>query len=257
MSASGSGYDQSCTTFTSDGRVFQVEYAYKAVQKGGTTVGIRCADGVVLGVESMIASRMLRKGCNRAISTIATHAGLAVAGMSADGRQLVNKGREEAQEYKSQFDHKIPGEVLAGRLAGEVHTHTLYWYLRPYGCSALLASYSNAPELYMIEPNGEFYRYFAIASGKHATAAKSELEKLPLRTITCREAVTEIAKIIYQLHDDNKDKEFELQMSWVCDESRQRHVRVPEDVVEGAIKVALEYKRKAEIDDSESDSEED
>jgi 20S proteasome subunit alpha 7 len=245
------------TTFTSDGRVFQVEYATKAAQKGGTIVGIRCVDGVVMGVEKMIASRMLRKGANRLISTVSTHAGMAVAGLSADGRQLVNKGREEARDYKEQFDHQIPGEVLANRVAGHVHMHTLYWYLRPFGCMTLLASYSDAPQLYLIEPNGEFNRYFAASAGKHATAAKSELEKLPLQTITCREAVTEIAKIIYQLHDDNKDKDFELQLSWVCDESNRRHVRVPEDLTEQAVKVALEYKRKAEIDDSDSDSEED
>lgn len=254
---SASGYDQSVTTFTSDGRVYQIEYAYKAVQKGGTALGIKCTDGVVLGVEKMITSRMLRKDANRLISTVSTHAGMAIAGMAADGRQLVNKGREEAQQYQDQYDQKIPGNVLASRIAGHVHMHTLYWYLRPFGCSAFLASYSNAPELYHIEPNGEFYRYHAAAMGKHAAAAKSELEKLDLATITCREAVTAIAKIIYQLHDDNKDKDFELQLSWVCDASGRRHVKVPADVTEAAIKVALEAKRKAEIDESDSDSGED
>jgi 20S proteasome subunit alpha 7 len=254
---SASGYDQSVTTFTTEGRVYQVEYAYKAVAKGGTIVGIKCVDGVVLGVEKMIASRMLRKNANRLISTISTHAGLAVAGMAADGRQLANKGRDEAREYQDQFEQKIPGNVLAGRIAAHVHMHTLYWYLRPFGCAALLSSYSDAPELYHIEPNGDYYRYNAAASGKHATAAKAELEKLNFATITCKEAVVECAKIIYQLHDDNKDKDFELQLSWVCDESNRRHVRVPADVTEAAIKVALEAKRKAEIDDSDSDSGED
>jgi 20S proteasome subunit alpha 7 len=254
---SASGYDQSVTTFTTEGRVYQIEYAYKAVQKGGTVIGIKCVDGVILGVEKMISSRLLKKNANRLISTISTHAGMALAGMAADGRQLVNKGREEAREYQNQFDHKIPGNVLAQRVAGHVHNHTLYWYLRPFGCDAILSSYSDKPELYHIEPNGEFYRYNAAASGKHARAAKSELEKLNFATITCREAVVETAKIIYQLHDDNKDKDFELQLSWVCDESNRRHVQVPTDVAEAAIKVAIEAKNKAEIDDSDSDSGED
>lgn len=257
MSASGSGYDQSVTTFTNDGQVFQVQYAEKAAKRGGTIIGIKCVDGVVMGVEKFITSRMLRKDANRLISTVSSHAGIALAGMAADGRQLVNKAREEAREYLNQYDMKIPGEVLATRLAGQVHMHTLYWYLRPFGCSTMLSSYSDKPELYLIEPTGEFYRYFAATAGKHARPAKSELEKLPLQTITCREAVNEIAKIIYQLHDDNKDKDFELQLSWVCDESNKRHVKVPTDLVEGAIKVALDYKRRAEIDDSDSDSGED
>ena len=35
MSATGAGYDYSVMTYSPDGRVFQVEYAYKAVEKSG------------------------------------------------------------------------------------------------------------------------------------------------------------------------------------------------------------------------------
>jgi len=35
MSATGAGYDQSVSTYSPNGRVFQVEYAGKAVEKGG------------------------------------------------------------------------------------------------------------------------------------------------------------------------------------------------------------------------------
>jgi len=257
MSASGAGYDQSVTTYSPEGKVYQVEYAGKAVQAGGTIVGVRCVDGVVMGVEKLVRSKMLTKNANRNVMTVAKHAGMSVAGISADGRQLVNKARDEAVDYKNMYGHPIPGRVLAQRVAGHVHTHTLYWYLRPYGCAAMIASYDENPELHLIAPSGDFLRYVAAADGKHKQAAKSELEKLPLETITSAEAVTEIAKILYRLHDDIKDKEFELQMSWICDASSRRHVRVPEDLRQAAIKVAMEEKRKAEMDDSESDSDED
>jgi hypothetical protein len=39
-----------------------------------------------------------------------------------------------------------------------------------------------------------------------------ELEKLKLSELTCREALSSIAKIIYSVHDDVKDKEFELEL---------------------------------------------
>lgn len=48
MSSIGTGYDLSVTTFSPDGRVFQIEYAAKAVDNSGTVVGIKCKDGIVI-----------------------------------------------------------------------------------------------------------------------------------------------------------------------------------------------------------------
>lgn len=255
MSATGSGYDYSVTTFSPNGRVFQVEYATKAVEKSGTVVGVRCKDGVVMGVEKTVLSKMMSPGSNRRILTADLHTGIASCGIAADARQLVNQARSEAKNYKGFYGHSIPGRVLAERLAGHVHMHTLYWYMRPFGCSVMMANYDEdmGPQLYMIEPAGTVYRYFGAAVGKHKQAAKTEVEKLDFETITCREAVIEIAKIIYKLHDDIKDKAFEMEMSWVCDESGKKHVLIPQDLKDEATKIAIEAKEKAEMEDSDSD----
>ena len=53
MSGIGTGYDLSTTTYSPDGKVFQVDYACKAVDNGGLALGIKCSDGVVLGVEAL------------------------------------------------------------------------------------------------------------------------------------------------------------------------------------------------------------
>lgn len=254
MSATGAGYDLSTTTFSRDGRVFQVEYASMAIEKSGTAIGVRCKDGVVMGVEKVIISKMLLASSNRRIHTLDMHAGMTIAGLAADGRQLVNKARSEAKSYKSFYGHQIPAKVLTDRIAGHVHMHTLYWYLRPFGTSVIIGAYDDdGPALYMCEPSGVSYKYFACAIGKHKQGAKTELEKIDFTTVTCREAVNEIAKIIYKLHDDIKDKKFELEMSWVCEESNRRHVLIPDQVKQEAIKIAIEAKAKAEMDDSDSD----
>jgi 20S proteasome subunit alpha 7 len=250
-------YDLSVTTLSPDGKVFQVEYAMNATAKKDTCVGIRCVDGVVLGVEKIVLSKMMTKGSNRHIETVDKHIGMAMCGLTADGRQLVRKGREEAEEYRNSYGHLIPGNVLADRVAAYMHMHTLYWTARPFGCSVLTATYDedNGPQLYMADPSGVCHRYFAAALGKHRQSAKSELEKLPLKTITCREAVVEVAKIIYKLHNDIKDKDFELELSWVCDESNRTHVNVPKDIYDSACAVAAEEKRKLIMaaEDSEED----
>lgn len=256
MSSTGAGYDLSVTTFSPDGRVFQVEYASKAVEKSGMAVGVRCTDGVVLGVEKLLPSKMLVRSSNRRIHAVDRHAGLALAGLAADARQIVLTARSEAASYKTNFGEQIPGTVLGARVSQFIHAYTLYWYVRPFGCAILLASYDDAsgPELRQVDPSGVCHTYFASAIGKNMRGAKSELEKIDFSTVTCREAVKLVANIIVKLHDDVKDKDFELELSWVCDESNRRHVRVPEDVRAEAERDARAAKEREEmVSDSDDD----
>jgi hypothetical protein len=158
MSSIGTGYDLSVTTFSPDGRVFQIEYANKAIDNSGTVVGIKCKDGVVLGVEKLIPSKMLLEGSNRRIHAVHKHAGMAVAGLAADGRQIVGRARSEASQYLSFYGEDIPIKELCDRVAHYVHLCTLYWWLRPFGSAAILGGYDrDGPQLYMIEPSGVAY----------------------------------------------------------------------------------------------------
>lgn len=66
---------------------------------------------------------------------------------------------------------------------------------------------------------------------------------MKLEEMTCRQCVKEVAKLIYQVHDEAKDKAFELELSWVCDESNRQHEKVPADVhaaAEAYAKAAME-----------------
>lgn len=48
----------------------------KAVESGGTAIGIRCAGGVVLAVEKIITSKLLKPGANKRIATVDRHIGI-------------------------------------------------------------------------------------------------------------------------------------------------------------------------------------
>jgi len=239
MSSIGTGYDLSCTSYSPDGRVFQIEYAGKAVDNSGTAIGVRCKDGIVLGVEKLIISKMLEPGSNRRIYSVDTHSGLTFAGLSADARSLVNRCRSEAKNYKQFYHDSIPARILADRISAFMQAYTLYGHLRPFGVSLLLGTWDkDGPQLHMIEPSGLCYGYHGAAVGKGKQAAKGELEKLKLAEMTVQQAVKEVAKIIYQVHDEVKDKEFELELSWICAESKFQHQMVPKDVQEQAEKHA-------------------
>jgi len=244
MTSIGTGYDLSATTYSPDGRVFQIEYAHKAVENSGTAVAVRVKDGVVFGVEKLIISKMLVEGSNPRIHGLDQHAGMAMAGLVADARQISNKGRKEASEYKSFYGHNIPISVLASRIAGFVQMYTLYSHIRPFGATVLVGGMDeNGPQLYMIKPSAISWGYFACAAGKGKSAAKTELEKLKLSDMTCRQALVEVAKIIHMVHDEVKDKDFELELGWVCEESNRQYQMVPKDLrdqAEDQAKAALE-----------------
>lgn len=246
MSSTGSGYDYSCGTFSPDGRIFQVEYAQKAVENSGTAVGIKCSDGIVIAVGKAQASKMLVAGSNRRVFGIDSHAGIAVTGYAADGRQLVNRAREEAQSYKETYGHKIVPSVLSNRLSLYMHYFTMYGSLRPFGSTALIAAYDEdvkTAELYMLEPSGATYRFLACAAGKGQNAAKTELEKILNKRgtagITCREAVVELARILQLVRDQSKEKPLELEMGWLCAETDWKHALVPQALVTAADKLAV------------------
>eukprot|EP01080_Neovahlkampfia_damariscottae_P000352 gene352-6766_t len=254
MSSIGTGYDLSCTTYSPDGRLYQVEYAGKAVSNSGTAIGICCKDGVVLGVEKIIEYKMLEQESNRRIFNVDKHVGMAVAGYNPDCRQIVNKARSESVQYQQFYGSKIPGQLLCDRISSHVHLYTLYWHLRPFGSSVLLATYDNkGPGLYMIEPSGTSWGYHACAVGKGKQAAKAELEKLKPEEMTCVEAVKEISKIIYGVYDKSKDKDFHLELSWVCDASKKVHEMVPEDIREQAIKEAKDSLIEEDEDEEDVD----
>ncbi|PVF96462.1 putative PRE10-20S proteasome subunit C1 [Serendipita vermifera] len=248
MTSIGTGYDLSASTYSPDGRIFQVEYANKAVENSGTAIGLRVKDGVVLAVEKIIHSKLLMPESNKRILTVDKHIGYTSSGFLADGRQLANRAREEAQSSRDFYREPPTLKNIVNRLSLFIQAYTLYSSVRPFGCSSILAAVDkNGPGLYVIEPSGISLGYHGAAVGKGRQLAKTELEKLKLSELSMREAVYEAARIIHLVHEDAKEKEFELELSWVGAETNNVHLPVPRDLFEDADKKA----RDALLEDME------
>ncbi len=72
-----------------------------------------------------------------------------------------------------------------------------------------------------------------------------------MKNMSCKDLIKEAAKVIYQVHDEVKDKMFELELSWITEETGGLHQRVPAKVQQEAEKFAKE----ALEEDSDSDAE--
>lgn len=173
-------YDLSASQFSPDGRVFQIDYASKAVEKSGTVIGLRGKDCVILAVEKIISSKLHEEDAAGRIFTIEKNIGMAIAGLVADGNYVADIARQEAANFRQQFEHAIPLKHLCERVAGYIHAYTLYSAVRPFGLSVIFASWDEVegPQLYKIEPSGSSFGYYACASGKAKQQAKTEMEKL-------------------------------------------------------------------------------
>lgn len=259
MASSGSGYDLSSSTFSPDGRIFQVEYATKAVENAGAALGIKCSNGVVLGCSKPINHKMVvaTTGSYKRIHTCDTHVGCASTGFLPDARVLVQRTVEEAADWEDQYGSKIPPSVLGERLGSYAHYFTLHGALRPFGAAAVIAGYDTDTKecsLQLLEPNGAPYKYYGVATGKGKQAAKTELEKLNLRNapIQVEDAVKHILRILHLLHQEQKDaKPIEIELSWICEASGWTHQGVPKDL----IKTSEEW-AKEQLDEEEEDEEE-
>ncbi|KAL1591565.1 putative proteasome subunit alpha type-7 [Paraconiothyrium brasiliense] len=285
MTSIGTGYDLSNSVFSPDGRNFQVEYAVKAVENGGTAIGIRCKDGIVLALEKLVTSKLLKSGANKRIATVDRNMGIVSSGLLPDGRHFVSRARDEASSWRNLYKAPIPTSSLADRMGSYVQAYTLYSSVRPFGVTAIIGGWDSeaelpvdgqvgsgpsvgsggkkdgakhgGPYLYMIEPSGLYWGYYGAATGKGRQIAKSELEKLNLSEgeLTLEEGVKEAARIIYIAHDDNKDKEFELEMTWISSTTgptKGRHEEVPKELREEAERLA---KKALEGDDEDEEEE--
>ena len=207
--------------------------------------------------------------------------------MVPDGRHFVDRARDEAASWRQMLRSPIPTAELASRMGSYLQAYTMYGSVRPFGITAIIGGVDSSsdeeevdgvvgsgpncgpggkqdgkhggPFLYMIEPSGQYWGYYGAATGKGRQAAKAELEKLdlPAGNLSLEQAVKEAAKIIYNAHKDNKDKEFELEMTWISGKdgpTKGRHVEVPKELREEAERLA---RAEDESDDEEDDKKED
>ncbi|KAL4429101.1 hypothetical protein ABPG74_022187 [Tetrahymena malaccensis] len=170
--------DFALTTFSSSGKLNQIEYAQKAVENGETCVGIKVKDGVVLAVEKKLNSVLIDETSFRKIQHLGQHIGVSYAGIGPDFRVLNQKARKTVQKYWLQYREPVSVESLCRQTAATVQEFTQSGGVRPFGVSLLVAGLDeDGPHLYQLDPSGAYYGWKATAIGKNMKNAKTFLEK--------------------------------------------------------------------------------
>ncbi|GAB2218119.1 hypothetical protein Droror1_Dr00001337 [Drosera rotundifolia] len=169
-------YDTDVTTWSPAGRLFQVEYAMEAVKQGSAAIGLRSKTHVVLGCVNKAQSEL--SSHQKKIFKVDDHIGVAIAGLTADGRVLSKYMRNESINYGFGYEGKLPVGRLVVQLADKAQVCTQRSWKRPYGVGLLVGGLDESgAHLYYNCPSGNYFEYQAFAIGSRSQAAKTYLER--------------------------------------------------------------------------------
>lgn len=173
----GKGYDMAITQFSPEGRLFQVEYAIEAVRRGTTTIVCKNEGSVIFAVEKKFSKLQERWGSEK-IFKIDDHIGIAISGLTADARVLIDKARIQSQVNILSYDEKISVKDVTLHICEFKQAFTQNAGVRPFGVSFLIGGVdSNGPSIYLTDPSGASWGYKAQAIGSGATETRAFLEK--------------------------------------------------------------------------------
>ena len=142
-------YDKAITIFAPDGNLFQVQYAFEAVNRGAATIGVKGANCVVLAVEKKTAAKLQDPRTIRKIQQVDSHIMLTFAGLQADARVLIDKARLECQSFRFSLEDEPSLEYIARYVAETQQSYTQKGGVRPFGISTFIAGFEeNEPKLY-------------------------------------------------------------------------------------------------------------
>jgi proteasome alpha subunit len=182
-------YDFNNTVFSPDGRLYQVEYARELVNRGGTIVGIRCAEGVVLGSEEN-AEVLEEVGRSWKIFQVDEHIGAAIIGLGSDARVLIDQARIDAQSNKLTYDEPIDVEVATQKICDTQQTYTQHGGGRPFGIAMILGGVDKTgPRVFGTHPSGNYMRYKATAVGAGTETVLPILKEMYREDLTLEEGV--------------------------------------------------------------------
>jgi proteasome alpha subunit len=164
--AAPGAYDRAITVFSPDGRLFQVEYALETVNRGATILGLVCREGVVLGAEEKLESKLQDSEFTWKIFPVDTHIGAAVVGLGSDARILIDQARVYCQSNRLMYDEPIDVEVLSKRIGDIKQLYTQHAGVRPFGVSIIFGGIDKTgTRLFSTDPSGTYRAYKAVTVG--------------------------------------------------------------------------------------------
>ncbi|CCF58939.1 hypothetical protein KAFR_0F03430 [Kazachstania africana CBS 2517] len=177
--ASAAGYDRHITIFSPEGRLFQVEYAFKATnQTNINSLAVRGKNCAVVINQKKVPDKLLDPATLSYIFPISRHVGMLANGPIPDARNAALRAKAEAAEFRYKYGYDMPCDALAKRMANLAQIYTQRAYMRPLGVILTFISFDEelGPSIYKTDPAGYFVGYKATATGPKQQEITTSLE---------------------------------------------------------------------------------
>ncbi|GMH83547.1 hypothetical protein TL16_g09633, partial [Triparma laevis f. inornata] len=237
-----SNYDHHISIFSPNGRLYQIEYAFKASQSSGlTSVACRGLNSVAICTQKKVPERLVDPESVSNVFTIVPSIGCLMTGIGPDCKALVQRIRYEANDFQYKYGYPIPCSQLAKRIADIAQVYTQSASMRPLAATAILISVDDekGPQLFKVDPAGHYLPFFATSAGVKEQEAVNYFEKKvdDLKTAESDDvARTAIMCLGSVLGSDFRGSEIEVAIV----KGKERFKKLTEDEVEGHLNAIAE-----------------
>jgi 20S proteasome alpha/beta subunit len=149
-----SRHQTSLSTFNTEGKLLQVEYAMEAASMGTPVVVVsRPGLGMVLASPQVLPSPLMLDDGTARFAKVTSNLLVAHSGISADGRILMAACQELAVQHEYVYDEPIPLDIFLEEMSLLFQEYTMKPNARPFGSTLVVASLDEE-SFYRIDPSG-------------------------------------------------------------------------------------------------------
>ena len=201
------GYDRTATMFSPEGHLLQVEYAEKTVRLGVSSIGMICTDGVFIIADKRIVDKLIFQESANRIHEIDSHIAASTAGITSDGRILIERAQLVAQQHRVTYDSPIEPESVIKEISNIKQQFTQYGGARPFAVSLMLAGINGKKaELFTSDVTGSYFSYKANAIGENDEKIREKLREKYQDNLNIKKGV----KLALDIFKEIQEKKFDL-----------------------------------------------
>ena len=223
-------YDRALTVFSPEGRLYQVEYALEAVRRGTLAVAIGSKEGVCLAAQIKIPSKLMDPDSIDKIFQVDEHIGVAISGLHADSRVLINYARVQAQSFRLTYDEPVRLKMLVKSIADLKQIYTQYGGIRPFGCSLFFIAVDSAgTQIYTTSPSGIYRPYKAYALGSGEAQAREYIQNNYKEDMSFNEIINLALNALKESIDEDLSKD-NIRIAYIKSEDKKFKLCSKEEV---------------------------